>query len=69
MKNKIEFVDAQLMHKEHPTTFGCPSKEELDVLKVGDTVKICTGGERFWTTIEKIDGNKITATVVYDKSK
>lgn len=61
-----DFVDAQLMHKEHPKTFEVPSKKELNALKPGDIVKVCADGERFWTKIESVKGNDITATVDND---
>jgi hypothetical protein len=49
---KTEFVDAQQMHIENPSTFEAPSKEELDNLKKGDSVKVCAAGERFWCTVD-----------------
>jgi hypothetical protein len=51
------------MGVKHPATFEAPTKEELDTIKVGSTVKVCTGNERFWTIITEIKGQKITATV------
>lgn len=63
---KRTYVDAQEMATKHPTTFDAPTKEELDAIKVGSTVKICTGNERFWTTVTEINGQEITATVDND---
>lgn len=48
--------------KEHPTTFGYPSPEQLAALKVGDYIKLGVeprlkihSGERFWVEIMRID--------------
>ena len=49
------FVDAQEMHREHPTTFEVPTEEELSSLKYGDFVKICNIDERFWIQIESVN--------------
>ena len=45
------WVDAQKRHRESPKTFHAPSPAQLDRLKIGDTVKICNGFERFWLQI------------------
>jgi len=62
MKN-IEFVNAQEMAKDYPTTFDAPTKEELDKIKEGDYVKICDNKERFWVIVEEVDGDIITGEV------
>ena len=59
----LNFTDAQEMQKLHPKTFEAPTKRTLSALKVGDSVKVSHGMERFWTLITKIKGNKIKATV------
>jgi hypothetical protein len=53
MKPNPEFVDAQEMHRLHPTTFEAPYAEELAAIEPGDFVKICTGGERFWVKVDE----------------
>src|SRR4051812_18801506 len=45
------WVDAQALHRKSPLTFEVPSTKELQNLKIGDSVKICDSGERFWITI------------------
>ena len=63
IENSPELRDAQQMAKDHPDTFQAPSKDELDSLKIGSIVKVCAGGERFWTIIDSISGDDIVATV------
>ena len=63
----LQFVDAQQMHKEHPDTFDVPSQDELDNLKIDDSVKVCANhAERFWVTITEINGEKITGLIDND---
>jgi len=66
--NSVEWVDAQEMALEHPTTFEAPSQKELDNLTVGKIVKVCdlVARERFWTQITEINGKYIIARVVND---
>ncbi len=60
------FVDAQGQHKKHPNTFYAPSKDELSKITKGNTVKVSIGGERFWVTVSKVDGNHIDGQVDND---
>jgi hypothetical protein len=60
------FMDAQAMHNSHPDRFEAPTLEELAGIKTGDTVKVCTAGERFWTTVISVNGETITASVDND---
>jgi hypothetical protein len=53
---KVEFTDAQKMHRLHPSTFQVPSPKELEALKAGDYVKVCAGRERFWVQITSRSG-------------
>ncbi len=62
----MNLVNAQEMQRKHPKTFEAPSREELDKLKIDDTVKVACCGERFWTIITKINGDNITAIVDND---
>ena len=62
-KPKQPFIDAQEMAERHPSTFEIPSKKQISKLKIGDTVKVCVGKERFWNIIKEIKGGKIIAEV------
>src|SRR4051812_13850485 len=64
MKN--QFVDAQEMHREHPTTFEVPPDTELAAIKAGDPVKVCTSDERFWVTVTEVAEHRIAGTVDND---
>jgi len=64
MEKTITFVDAQEMMKNHPDTFEAPTKNELDNLKVDDSVKVCVENkERFWVTVKEINGDQIKGEV------
>lgn len=64
---KLEFVDAQEMHRNHPNTFDVPNNNRLGQLKKGSYVKVSIGNERFWAQITEIkDLNHITAIVDND---
>lgn len=65
MKNP-EFVNAQEMARNHPHTFGVPSKEELDSIKKGSSVKVSAGNERFWVTVDEVNGDELTGFVDND---
>lgn len=55
---KVELYDAEEMHKKYPKTFHLPDKDDLDNLKVGDSVKVNKiPGERFWVEIVDIKPN------------
>lgn len=60
---KVNFIDAQQMKKEHPDTFEAPNQKELNKIKVDSLVKICVEGERFWTVVTKVENDTITAIV------
>jgi hypothetical protein len=57
------FVDAQAMHRKHPTTFEVPSAKQLTELKVGDFVKINANHERFWVKLTRVNGKKLEGVV------
>lgn len=59
----IELVDAQEMHLRQPDTFEVPSSERLALLKVGDQVKVCAAGERFWVLIQTVSGKEYTGSI------
>jgi len=44
-------VNAREIAKANSKTFTVPTQESLDLLRGGDLVKVCTGGERFWVMI------------------
>ena len=67
--NKIkypELLDDVKQNGLNPTTFHIPSKEELEVLTIGSTVKVSAAGERFWATIEKISDDGIIGKIDND---
>lgn len=45
------FADAQQRARENPETFKVPSEQDLGSLRVGDLVKLCSNGERFWVEL------------------
>ena len=66
MKN-IFYVNAQEMAKKHPDTFEAPTKEDLDAVKVGDSVKVCANQkERFWVTVTEVNNDDVIGTVDND---
>ena len=56
------FTDAQKC-AECFETFEAPTMQELENLKVGEFVKVAHSGQRFWTIIRVINGEKILAEV------
>ncbi|MEM3062568.1 MAG: hypothetical protein QW303_03350 [Nitrososphaerota archaeon] len=52
----MKFVDAQDLKSRYPETFEAPDEFDLNNLMVGDWVKVCVGGERFWIKIKDIVG-------------
>jgi DNA-binding protein YbaB len=75
---KPTFEDAQQMKKNFPQTFEAPSQEELDSLKINDSIKVAVlfdskgndvTAERFWVLITKIENDTITGTVDNDLVK
>jgi hypothetical protein len=50
-----EWIDAQFMHRKHPESFQVPTDGELLALRVGQSVKISNGLERFWVRIAAIE--------------
>lgn len=67
MKTKTEkilspiLVNAEEMSRAHPESFWIPRARSK--VKKGDSVKVCSGGERFWTLVESFVDGVITATV------
>lgn len=61
-----KFTDAQAIAKTYPETFEAPDQEELDKLRIGDSVKINAANERFWVTITNITKDAIMAVVDND---
>ncbi len=63
--------DAQVRGTENPYTFYIPSKELLDLLKVGDLVKLTftnkdEESERMWVEIGSIDGKNFVGRLDND---
>lgn len=55
------FVNAEEMARDHPDSFFVP--EARHHIRKGDAVKVCRGGERFWTIVKSVKGGVITAEV------
>lgn len=62
----MKFENAQENAIKFPNTFQAPSEAELKEIKVKDFVKVCIGGERFWTIVEAIEGDSIKGIVNND---
>lgn len=63
----LPFTDAQEMAIKHPAKFYAPDQAELDAIKPGYFVKACTGSERFWFKVDRInDDGTLAATVSSD---
>lgn len=66
------FVNAQVRKAESPDTFFAPELDDLELIRVGDSVKVGVDGsqgspgERFWVEVTGIDGDQITGTVDND---
>lgn len=60
-------IDGVARNSRHPDTFEIPTDEEKLAIKKGDFVKIglesSEGGERFWTIVQSVEGDVITASV------
>lgn len=63
---KLEFVDAQVMAKEHPDTFSAPDEIELSCITAGAFVKVCVDKERFWVFVTAVTPTVITGTIDND---
>jgi hypothetical protein len=62
--NDLIWGNAQQMAKEHPETFKAPDLAELHTkLNVGDFLKVCVNGERFWTEVRAFDDEHIVGLV------
>lgn len=60
----IQLVDAQQMAKTYPKTFSAPDMQDLDGVKVGDSVKICVNNkERLWVQVTEILGSNLKGTI------
>lgn len=69
MENKIKkniFVDVLKIKEKFPK-YSIPSKKKLDILKIGDVVKLSNGFEKFFVKITKFklnDKKKIVGTIL-----
>jgi len=60
----IQLVDAQAMAKAHPKTFEAPDANELEAVKVGDSVKVCINNkERLWVEVTEINGGQLKGRI------
>lgn len=55
------FVNAEEMARDYPKSFFVP--EARHRIRNGDAVKVCCGGERFWTIVKSVKDGIITAEV------
>lgn len=62
----LPFINAQEMHQKYPHTFDAPSHEQLAAIGPGDSVKVCTGDERFWVRVLTATETTITGMVDND---
>lgn len=64
---KCEFVNAQQMALDYPSTFEAPTKKEMASVKTGSWVKICANQkERFWVSVIMVTPNEIIGVVDND---
>lgn len=54
-----KFINAQHMHKSRPGTFWAPSVDDIQKIKIDDSVKVCNGRERFWITVNEIKKDNV----------
>lgn len=47
----VDWIDAQQMQAQNPTTFSAPTTQELSTIEAGTHVKISNGDERFWVRV------------------
>ncbi len=66
----FQVESAQGMASQHPDTFEVSDIDHMrEVVKPGVYAKICIlngGGERIWTDVVSVDGNKVKATLAND---
>lgn len=54
IKMNSKLVSAVEMHRENPNTFEIPDTNEIETIRPGDNVKVCSGRERFWVEISRL---------------
>lgn len=59
----IELVDAKELRRLYPETFEVPSDHEIEVLEVGQLIKVSAYGERFWVKIVEVHENKFICAI------
>jgi hypothetical protein len=66
----MNIESAQGMAVQHPNTFEVSDIDHMrEVVKPGVYAKICIldgGGERIWTKVIKVDGDKVRASLAND---
>ena len=62
----VQLENAQEIAKEHPETFNAPSRLALRRLVVGDSIKVCCAGERFWVTVTELKEGSVVGTIDND---
>ena len=61
----VQFTDAQDMAKQHDF-FQAPTMDDLKGVRIGSSVKVCTGRERFWVLVTRIEDDVIKGMVDND---
>lgn len=63
----MKLVNAQEMAKKYPETFEAPTQEDLNLVNVGDFVKLCFNDrERMWVQVTYRNGDKLKGTLAND---
>jgi FKBP-type peptidyl-prolyl cis-trans isomerase 2 len=61
---RIRLADAQALAARNPETFEAPSLDLLRLhLEPGMQVKICDESERFWVTVDEVEGERVVGTI------
>ncbi|VVC75967.1 hypothetical protein AQUSIP_12680 [Aquicella siphonis] len=65
LENSIidDWINAQMQAILHSKTFNAPTLNDLESIKVNDSVKICNGRERFWVTVKLIEADNIIGKI------
>ena len=64
--NQYGLNNAAALAKQYPDTFHVPTDLEIDRIQEGDSIKVCSHGERFWCTVKFISENKFYCIVDSD---
>jgi len=60
----IQLVNIQEMAKNYPDNFVAPNENELDAVKVGDSVKLCINNkEKLWVAVQAINNGNFKGKI------